>query len=402
MKKGKPQALEGVKIIDLTYLYPGGICTRFLADHGAQVIRVERPGNLYDQTQIWPWGEDSPSLARRAMAARYFQISCNKESIELDYTCPKGRSIFINLIRQSDVLVEGFRPGVMERYGLGYPQLKKVNSQLIYCSITGYGQEGPYAKLPSHDPNIQALSGVMALTQGPIGPGLPGIPIGDILAGNNSAIAILMALLGRYKGNVGGQHIDVSMLDSVVWAMGLSRADAYFATGQYLGANRWPLHIFRTMDKKYICLIALEKKFWRTLCSRLGINEYAEEWTTVLPFSKDTPKRREILAKLVKIFKTKTREDWFRYLSDCCLTPVLEFEEVLNDTNTVAHNLFVYIEDPKLGPVPCLGVPFRMSRTSGQINRLPPLKGEHTRKILSDLGYKEDRMERNRNSHEVG
>jgi len=321
------------------------------------------------------------------MAARYLQINCNKESLELDYTTPEGRKVLVKLIRRADVLVEGFRPGVMDRYGLGYRQLKKINPRLIYCSITGYGQEGPYAKLPSHDPNIQALSGIMALTQGPIGPGLPGIPMGDILSGSHAAIAVLIALTAREKGKLGGQHVDVSMLDSAIWAIGLTRADAYFATGQVLGASRWLLHIFKTLDKKYVCLIALEKKFWRTLCSRLGLHEHSDDWAAVIPFSSDTPKRRKILAKLKKIFMTKTRQYWFKLLSDCCLTPVLDFEEALRDPNTVARNLFVYIRDPKLGPVPCLGVPFRMSGSSRQVHRLPPLKGEHTKEIWSELGW---------------
>lgn len=379
------QALEEFTVIDLTYLFPGGYCTRLLANYGARVIRVERPGNLFSQTDIWPWKNDPVSSVRRSMAARYLQINCNKESLLLNYTSSKGRNVFLKLVQRADVLVEGFRPGVMERYRLGYSQLQKVNNHLVYCSSTGYGQEGPYVKLPSHDPNIQALGGMMKLTQGRDGPGLPGIPIADILAGSNAAVAILMALLARKRGDGSGQYLDVPMLDLIVWAMGVTRADAYFATGQYLSPGRRPLHIYKTKDGKYVCLVPLEKKYWGTICSRLDLEEYIGDWGSVLPFSEDTPRRREIIARLTKIFKTDTRQAWFERLSDCCLTPVLDFEEVLNDGNTMAHELVVSVQDSRLGFIPCLGLPFRMLRTPGRIRRFPPLKGEHTRQILSEL-----------------
>ena len=389
-EKPNPQVLEGVTIVDLTYLVPGGYCTRLLANYGARVVRVERPGDLFDLTDVWPWGDDSASLARRAMAARYFQINCNKESLTLDYTSQKGKKLLMKLIRRSDVLVEGYRPGIMEGYGLGYLQVKEVNPDLIYCSISGYGQNGPYAKLPTHDPNIQALGGIMGLSQGPNGPQLPGVPVGDITAGSNAAMAILLALIARERGIAGGQHLDISMLDSAVWATGICRADAYFATGQYLHTGSRPLHIYKTLDGKYICLVVLEEKFWQTLCVRLGLEEYAGDRESVLPFSEDSAYRREIIARLRAIFRTRTREGWFKLLSDCCLTPVLDLDEVLEDTNTKDHHLVTWLNDSKLGIIPYLGVPFRMSKTPGEIRRPAPLKGEHTARVLSELGCSED------------
>jgi crotonobetainyl-CoA:carnitine CoA-transferase CaiB-like acyl-CoA transferase len=361
-----------------------------LGSYGARVIRVERPGDLFNQTDLWLWGDDAASLTQQGMAGRYFQVNCNKESLLLDYTSEGGKEVFLKLIQEADVLVEGFRPGVMYRYGLDYIRLQEVNPRLVYCSITGYGCEGPYSQLPSHDPNIQALAGIMQLTQGAEGPGLPGIPVGDILAGNNAAIAILMALLAREKGDGRGQHLDVSMLDGAVWAVGITRADAYFATGKYLGPNRRPLHIYKTLDEKYICLVVVEEKFWQTLCTRLKLEEYAKDWAKVIPYSEGSPRRKEIIGRLTEIFKTNTREAWFELLSDCCLTPVLDFEEVLADGNTKARELILYLQDPNLGLIPCLGVPFRMSRTPGQIRSLPPLKGEHTERIFSELDLTRD------------
>jgi len=365
-------ALSGITVIDLSRLLPGPYCSMILADHGARVIAVEDKRFLAD--------------------GLFFNlINRNKEHISLNLKTVKGKEIFFRLIQNADVLLEGFRPGVVDRLGIGYETVQKVNPKIIYCSITGYGQDGPFRERAGHDANYLSYAGVLDLIgEADRPPSIPGVPIADIAGGSmNAAIGILLALFARQ--NTGkGQYIDISMTDGMVAFLPTAlffrqltgqepaRADGLFSH-RYACYNT-----YETADGQFLSIGAVENRFWQQLCDLLGLSDYA-----VLQY--DDQRRLEILNSMRHAFKQKTLNEWNAFFGDkdVCWGRVQSLSEVLEDPLFRQREMVVEIEGNDGKTSKTLGVPVKLSDTPGAV-RTPPVDfGESTPKILRELGYSE-------------
>ena len=376
--------LDGIRILDFTMLLPGPWCTLFLADFGAEVIKIEEP-KKGDYVRWFP-----PFI--KGISARHLLINRNKKSMILNLKTDQGKKIAHQLVETADALVEGFRPGVMGRLGLGYKELRKINPKIIYCSISGYGQDGPYKNVVGHDINYLGYSGILNITGEADGPPvLPGVQISDISSGGMmAAMAVLIALIARSKTGK-GQYIDVSMLDGNVAQLYATAGD-YFATAlspergetresRVLGGYAC-YSIYKTKGSKYITVGPLEEKFWATLCGKLGRKDLIE-----IQFVPE--KQVEIKSALQEIFLKKTRDEWveeFRNL-DVCVGPVNTMEEAFEDPQIASREMVTEMEHPQIGKVPQLGIPINFSEFQGKIRRPAPRFGEHTAEILKELGY---------------
>lgn len=361
--------LNGCLVVDLSRLLPGPYCSMMLADHGARVIAVE--GRRFEKDALYD----------------YHSINRNKEHMTLDLKSNKGKEIFFMLARRADILLEGFRPGVARRLGIGYPDIAGLNPGIIYCSLTGYGQEGPLARRAGHDVNYLGYSGALSLMGPKNGPPyIPGIQIADIAGGLNAAIAILMALYDREKTG-SGRYIDVSMTDALMAMLAQ-------AAGQYWGSGRAPergdsllshrfacYNIYRTRDGRHITLAALETRFWETLCRHFNVPEFIP-----LQYVEDAQPR--LILFFEKTFASKTREDWTTLFSekDVCLGPVLSVPEALQSPHAAARNMVVQQTDSR-GRFRVLGLPFQLEKDPPASPSRPPAFGENTAAILEELGF---------------
>ena len=369
-------ALEGVTVIDVSRMLPGPYCSMILADHGARVIGVEERGYRADETFVYP-------------------VNRNKDHMTLNLKKREGRDIFLELVREADVLLEGFRPGVTKRLGIDYDTLTHMNPRIIYCSITGYGQDGPFRHMPGHDVNFLSFAGVLDMIGEKDGsPCIPGIQIGDLVAGGmNAALGILLALVARHQTGK-GQYIDISMTDGMVALLPVPlylyqrfgvvprRSDG-FLSHRYACYN-----VYETADGRYLSIGAVENQFWRNLCDVLGVPEY-------VPLQYDDDHREEMLQFFRKAFKTKTLEEWVTELRDkeVCWGKVQSFTEVLQDPLFRARDMVGEVKDGKGQPATVLGIPVKLSDTPGSIRKAPVGFGESTRKILEELGYAGDRID---------
>ncbi len=383
--------LEGITILDLTRLLPGPYGTMLLGDLGAEVIKIEEP-EQGDYARWYP-----PHINR--VGSRHLLLNRSKKSITLNLKSQEGRSILLKMVEKgADVLIEQFRPGVMDRLGVGYTDLEKVNPRLIYCSLTGFGQDGPYRDLAGHDINYIGIGGILGLT-GPKGgpPSIPGIQIADLVAGGlYSAIGILAALMARQKTGR-GQFVDISMLDGVV-SLIPDAAALFFAEGEspQMGERRLTgglpqYQTYRTKDGKYLAVGALEDKFWANLSRALG----KPEWAHQVPKERE-PRTQEIKEEMTRIFLTKTREEWLSILmkEDTCVTAVHSLEETFSDAQVLHRNMLVEVQHPKAGRIKQIGVPIKFSETPGEARTPAPEIGEHTEEILGGLGYNKEGIER--------
>jgi crotonobetainyl-CoA:carnitine CoA-transferase CaiB-like acyl-CoA transferase len=383
--------LEGIKILDLTRLLPGPYGTMFLADLGAEVIKIEEP----EQGDYARWY--SPHINN--VGSRHLLLNRNKKSVTLNLKKPEGRSILLKLVKDgADVLIEQFRPGVMDRLGVGYKDLEKVNPRLVYCSLTGFGQDGPYRDVAGHDINYIGIGGILGLT-GPQGgpPSIPGIQIADLVAGGlYAALGILAALMAREK--IGrGQFVDISMLDGVV-SLVPDAAALYFAEGESprMGERRLrgglpQYQTYRTKDGKYLAVGALEDKFWANLARAIG----RPEWADQVPKEKEA-RTAEIKEEMSRIFLTRTREEWLDLLMkvDTCVTAVHSLEETFSDPQVLYRKMLVETRHPKAGPVKQIGIPIKFSETPGEIRDPAPEFGQHTEEILHRAGFTLEDIER--------
>jgi len=366
----KSGALDGITVIDLSRLLPGPYCSMILADHGARVIAVEDKRFLAD--------------------GLFFNlINRNKEHMSLNLKTDKGQEIFYRLIEKADVLLEGFRPGVVDRLGVGYESVRRANPKIIYCSITGYGQNGPFRDRVGHDANYLSYAGVLDL----IGekdrpPSIPGVQIADIAGGGmNAAIGILLALFARE--NTGkGQYIDISMTDGMV---GFLPAALFFRqlTGQEpkradgILSHRYACYnTYETADGRYLSIGAVENRFWKQLCDTLAIPEYS-------PLQYDEQRREEILQTMRQTFKQKTLDEWDAILADLdiCWGKIQSTREVLEDPLFLERKTVVEIEGKDGKKSKTIGVTVKLGDTPGTI-RTPPVDfGESTASVLQELGY---------------
>lgn len=387
------KALEGIRVLDLTRALAGPFCTLMLGDYGADVIKIEIPG-AGDDTRHWgpPFvGEES---------AYFLSINRNKRSLTLNFKEPEAIDVFLKLAKDADVIVENFTPGVMARFGLDYKTVKEVNPKIVYCSISGFGQTGPYQSRPAYDQIMQGISGIMSLTGEPDGePQKVGIAVTDIGAGMWSSFAIMSAIFHRdQKGE--GQHIDISMMDAqVAWLT--YQAATYFANEEppkRLGAAHptlVPYQAFMCQDGKYINVAVGSERIWQRFCE--GMN---------MPEMKDSPEyatngdrvnhRAKIVPYLQEIFLKRPVNDWVKDLQEVNVPcgPINDLADVFSDPQLLHREMFVEMAHPTLGSIKQTGLPIKFSLTPGGLDRHPPLLGEHNGELLKELGYSESDIER--------
>jgi formyl-CoA transferase len=378
--------LDGVRVVDLTQVMGGPFCTMQLGDLGADVIKVEPPaGDLARSmggAQLRMPGSDN---------APFFALNRNKRSMVLDLTTTADREIFLALVRSADVLVESFRPGVMKRLGADYDTVAAVNPRLIYASISGFGQTGPYADRPGFDLIAQGMSGIMSITGEPDAtPVKCGVPIADLSVGLIATNGVLAALIAREKTGR-GQYIDTSLFESAL-AMSVWETTEYWATGeppQAMGsAHRLsaPYQAFRTSDG-YITLAALTGQQWRQLCATLGRDTLADDprfETNAARMANRPALVREIEAALA----ARPTARWVEQMLAVGVPagPILDFAQVFDDPHTRARRMIEDVEHPVAGRVHTLGFPLKMSDTPPRVRRAPPLLGEHSAEIRRELG----------------
>lgn len=366
-KKG---ALSGIKVLDLSRLLPGPYCSMILADHGARVIAIEDKRFMDD-------------------GLFFSQIYRNKEHMSLNLKTEEGKKIFFRLAKDVDVILEGFRPGVVQRLGVDYGTVLKVNKKIVYCSISGYGQNGPYRDRAGHDVNYLSKSGALDLigrSNDP--PSIPGIQVADIAGGGmNAAIGILMALFARERTGK-GQYIDISMTDGLVGFM----PAAFFLkqmTGQFpkrsdfILSHRYACYnTYETADGRFISVGSLENRFWKKLCDFLEVPQYT-------PLQYDENRREEMIDFMKTAFSKKTFAQWKKDLAgiDTCCEPIQNLAEVLKDPLFRDREMIVEVvgKDGKKNLV--MGIPVKMSETPGSVRTAPVDFGENTEEILKELEY---------------
>jgi len=365
--------LSGITVIDLSRLLPGPYCTMLLADHGARVIAVEDP-------------------RYRDRGEYVFPVYRNKSHMTLDLKSEAGRSVFFRLVQNADVLVEGFRPGVVQRLGVDYDSVCRVNPKIVYCSITGYGQTGAMKDSAGHDVNYLSRSGLLDLMgEKDRPPAIPGVQIADLVGGGmNGALGILMALFHRERTGK-GQRIDISMTDGMLGMLpAVQFFNALFGEEQSRGdtflAHRYACYnTYATADGRYLAVGAVENRFWQNLCDHIGKPEYG-------PLQYDETRREEIIAFMRSLFLKKSLADWERELDglDACVTPVRTVAEALQDPLFEAREMVLDADEGQIA----LGVPVKMGATPGGIHSAPPTFGADTGRILEELGCSQAEIEK--------
>ena len=363
-------ALAGIKVLDLSRLLPGPYCSMVLADHGAEVISVED---------------------RRFLADGLFlnNVNRNKRHMTLNLKTKEGLEIFFRLAKEADVVLEGFRPGVVDKLGVGYDAVCKVNPQIIYCSVTGFGQNGPFRERVGHDANYLSFAGMLDLIgEAHRPPSIPGVQIADIAGGGmNAVIGILLALLARQ--NTGkGQYIDISMTDGVVGMLPLVQFFQNLtgkapARGNALLSHRYACYnTYETADGRYLSIGAVEHRFWKQLCELLGVSEYSA-------LQYDEIRRVEIIDFMRETFKQKTLNEWDRELGDkdICWGRIQNLDEVLHAPLFREREMVLEVKDKAGNDALALGIPVKLSDTPGSVRTPPDTFGESTSDILQNLGY---------------
>jgi len=377
-------ALAGLKVLDLSRLLPGGFCSLLLADFGAEVLKVEDTG-MGDYLRWSTPGYDGADESARS--APFLSLNRGKRSVRLDLKREAGRAVLLRLVREHDVLLESFRAGVMERLGVGYERLREENPGLVYCAITGYGQEGPYAARAGHDMNYLALNGLLGLTgEAGGGPVQPAGQIADVGGGSMMAAFGILAALRERERSGQGQLVDVSMFDGSLAWLALVAA-AYLCDGSAPERGRLELAGGLVCYRPYACrdgwvtLGALEPKFWRAWCDGVGRDDLVER--------QFEPPGSETHGQVERIFLERTRAEWqeFAAAHDCCLEPVLGLDEALDSELVRARDMVVEVEQPGARGVRQLGVPVKLSRTPGAPAGPGPALGEHTEEGLSEAAY---------------
>jgi len=371
-------------VLDLSRLLPGGFCSLLLADFGAEVLKVEDTG-MGDYIR-WspPYYEDAEESARSAL---YLALNRGKRSIRLNLKQDLAREALLRLVRECDVVLESFRPGVLDRLGVGYERMREENAGLVYCAITGYGQDGPLRDRSGHDLNYLGLIGLLGLSGDAGGPPVQSAgQIADIGGGAlMAAFAILAALRERDRSGE-GQLVDVSMADGALSWLGLPAA-RYFCEraapqrgSLELGGSLICYRPYACRDG-YVTLGALEPKFWQEFCRGVGREDLIDK--------QFQPPGSDAHREVERVFLERTRAEWERFASehDCCLEPVLDLDEALDSDLVRDRGMVVELDQPGAGPVRQLGAPVKLGRTPARSPRAAPVLGEHTQEVLRAAGY---------------
>ena len=381
-------ALQGIKIIDLSRVLAGPFCTMILGDLGAEVIKIENTGNGDDTRE---WGP--PFL--EGESAYFLCANRNKESMTLNLKSEVGKEVLKKLVSHADVVVQNFKPGTLERMGLGYEILQEVKEDIILASISGFGQKGPGSRLPGYDYMIQAMSGVMSITGGrEEEPTKVGVAISDVLTGLFTCIGILAALQHRNRTGE-GQEIDISLFDSQLAAL-VNVASNYLCTGELperLGnqhPNIVPYQVFHAEDGDLVVAVGNDEQFHK-FCLLLGRQELSS-----LERYKTNAARLQYKDELVNIIakemKKKKKEEWKQLLDEAGIPngPILNVKEALETEQAVAREMTIHMKHPTIENLKLVGSPLKLSKTPVQMQKHPPLHGEHTEKILKNIGYSQE------------
>jgi alpha-methylacyl-CoA racemase len=386
-------ALDGIKILELTRVGPGAFCTMMLADMGAEVLKIEAPpsGKLAGS------GASAKPEDARKLATSF--TNRNKKSMTLNLKDPAGQAILQELAKSYDVLVEGFRPGVMQRLGGDYETLKKLNPRLIYCALSGYGQDGPYRDYPAHDLNYLSLAGVANLIGQPEGP--PAIPLNIVAdyagASMHGVTGIMFALFARERTGK-GQFVDVSYLDTTISLLAATpNVRDYFADdimpgrGKGLFGGGYAYYgFYETKDRKMITIGCTEPWLWENLCDAINRPDLKDCGMTPGDFSGSATERHTYArAELQRFFLTKTRDEWFDILTkaDVCVGKVYDVPEVFQDPQVRHRQMAVELDHPVTGKVTHVGVAVKLSNTPGSIRSFAPALGQNTEDVLRAIGY---------------
>ncbi len=383
--RAKP--LDGVRVLDLTRLLPGPVCTLHLADMGADVLKVEDPG-AGDYARWMP-------PVDKVHSPFFLAINRNKRSMKLNLKSDRGRELFLSLAAKADVVVEGNRPGVVERLGIGYGAVSSVNQAIVYCAISGYGQDGPYRDRAGHDINYLSYAGI-AEQMGPAegGPALINFQIADLAGGSLSAAMGILAALVEARATGQGRYVDISMTDCS-FAHGVAALSSQLARGktQPRGRDRLtgglPCYgFYQTKDGRHMSVGALEPKFWKTLCVELGRPDLAERGL-VLGDDCDV-----VRAEIAAIFKSESQAHWTEHLADkdCCVAPVLTMGEAMANEQLVARDMVVEVDNPEDGRLAQFALPVKFSDFEFEVARPAPGHGAHTDEVLAELGLSADEI----------
>jgi crotonobetainyl-CoA:carnitine CoA-transferase CaiB-like acyl-CoA transferase len=382
------QALQGIRVLDLSRLLPGPYCTMMLGDLGAEVIKIEEV-KAGDPTRHTP-----PKIGSQGAAFR--QVNRNKKSIAIDLKNPQGRDIFLKLCETADVVMEQFRPGVVDRLGVGYKTVSQINPRIVYCGLTGFGQDGPHRDRSGHDLNYLALSGVLGITTDDRGkPVIPGIQVADLAGGMIAGFGILAALLAREKTGR-GQYVDVSMFDVMMSMLPITAAQQFagknFQVGEkFVLSGAYPFYsVYETSDAKWMTLGALEPKFWANFCTAVGRTDLIARQFA------GGEERTALFTEVTQIFKTHTQEEWIELMrdADCCCEPVLSLGEAFEHEQAKARQMVMQVQSATDGIIKQLGFAYKMSDTPPGINSDSPELGEDTKDLLAEIGISEEESAR--------
>lgn len=381
------EALQGLKLIDLTRVRSGPSAVRQFADWGADVIKIETPDSV----------EGSEDLGGRRDGSDFQNLHRNKRSITLNLKNKDGLKIFKELIKNADVLIENFRPNVKKKLGIEYETLKIINPRLIYASISGFGQTGPYSSLPGFDQVAQGMGGLMSVTgyEGK-GPLRVGIPVADLSAGLHCALGVLTALYEREKSGK-GQCVSASLLESQI-AMLDFQASRFLVSNEIPGQTgndhptMSPMGTYKTSNG-YINIASTGEAMWRRLCKTLNITDALDDKDFEDDYAR-TKNRAKLNVIMNKILSKNTKEIWIKKLNEASIPcgPINNIKEVFNDPQVIHSKIAETVDHPKLGKIKLVGQAMKLSRTPSKLKSAAPQKGEHTKDILTELGYSDDEI----------
>jgi crotonobetainyl-CoA:carnitine CoA-transferase CaiB-like acyl-CoA transferase len=379
--------LAGVRVLDLTRLLPGGYATLLMADMGADVVKVEEPG----KGDYIRW---TPPLVGE-FSSGHIALNRNKRSVSLNLKTDEGKELLLRLVDRFDVLIESFRPGVMDRLGLGWSTLRETNPSLVYCAITGYGQDGPRAQEAGHDVNYAAYAGMLSIVGEEDGrPVIPGVQVGDLAGGGMASVIAILAALHRRHETGRGDFCDIAMSDGIVSWLSI-HASEFFASGevphreQMHLSGRYPCYRIYPASDGWLSVGALEPQFWAALCETIDRPDLAGDAFAL------GDRRDEVIGELTTVFAAKTRAQWMESFRgrDVCVAPVNNFEEAFADDQLAHREMAVEVDLPDGSSIRQVGNPLKFAASTSARRMPPPRLGEHTNEVLAEIDVNADQLD---------